>query len=247
MKTCVVIPTCNRTQLLRDCIKSVDENTGGQDLVIVVVDSSKPIIPVTSSRFETCTLPVDDSIGFSHAVNVGAEAGFSRYSADFIVWLNDDCVVYKDWFTPMYSLMEGSARNKLKVGIGVFFFSDNRWPGQPPHVFFYKNQAYPCFGCLPRNVWAELQGFDERYFSYGAETDIAFRCIQKGYLVEAVKGACIHHLYVKDEFRVAHMKSMGTSYEDLRVSMYGEDSPDDLHWMDEKGNCETHRQYGESR
>ena len=237
-EVCIVIPTCDRPKLLQDCVDSINKNTGPNSVVIVVVDSSSQFVRIESKiTIQHIRIP-PAIIGFSKVVNDGAAVGIKDYKADFVIWLNDDCIVYENWLTPMLEEM----KENTKIGIGCFYFSDARWPNTGAHVFYYRNQVYPNFGCVRANVWEQLNGFDERYFSYGSETDLAFRCLQKGHLVIPVKEAKIHHLYIKDVFRKQHVLKAG-EYEDLRVKTYGPENDNNYHWMDEEGKIETHCEY----
>lgn len=51
-------------------------------------------------------------------------------------------------------------------------------------------------GCLllaPRDAWLKLGGFDERYFMYGEDADLAFRARQAGFRPIICPEACIVH------------------------------------------------------
>ncbi|MFK4578001.1 glycosyltransferase family 2 protein [Bradyrhizobium ottawaense] len=51
-------------------------------------------------------------------------------------------------------------------------------------------------GCLllaPHNVWQELNGFDERYFMYGEDADLAFRARRAGFRPIICPESCIVH------------------------------------------------------
>jgi GT2 family glycosyltransferase len=51
-------------------------------------------------------------------------------------------------------------------------------------------------GCLllvPRDVWSKLGGFDERYFMYGEDADLAFRARRIGFRPVICPEACIVH------------------------------------------------------
>ena len=51
-------------------------------------------------------------------------------------------------------------------------------------------------GCLllvPRDAWLKLGGFDERYFMYGEDADLAFRARQAGFSPIICPEACIVH------------------------------------------------------
>ena len=50
-----------------------------------------------------------------------------------------------------------------------------------------------CFLLVPRKAWLELGGFDERYFMYGEDADLAFRARQAGFRPIICPEACIVH------------------------------------------------------
>lgn len=234
MLTRIIVPTCDRPDALNECILSIVAHTDSQQTPyeIVIVDSGKTGLHPLANKY----IRVPPALGFSRAVNAGAQAS----EADYIVWLNDDALAEPGWLSTMLSYM---AKNE-KVGIGCFYFSDLRWPGTGHHVFFYRDEVYPNFGCVRRSVWEKLGGFNPAFFSYGAETDIGHRCRDHGYHVEAVRGARVHHKYIRDTFRVNHVKKIAEQdYQALRVATYGPESDDNMHWMDESGKFETHRQY----
>lgn len=50
-----------------------------------------------------------------------------------------------------------------------------------------------CFLLVPRDAWLELHGFDERYFMYGEDADLAFRARRIGFRPIICPEACIVH------------------------------------------------------
>jgi N-acetylglucosaminyl-diphospho-decaprenol L-rhamnosyltransferase len=50
-----------------------------------------------------------------------------------------------------------------------------------------------CFLLVPRDAWLKLGGFDERYFMYGEDADLAFRARQAGLRPIICPEACIVH------------------------------------------------------
>jgi N-acetylglucosaminyl-diphospho-decaprenol L-rhamnosyltransferase len=50
-----------------------------------------------------------------------------------------------------------------------------------------------CFLLVPHDLWRELRGFDERYFMYGEDVDLAFRARRAGYRPIVCPDACIVH------------------------------------------------------
>ena len=195
MTVSIIIPTANRCNAFQDCVSSIREHTP-ESYEIVVVDSSADDRTEQASLEAGLTyMKLPSIVGFSKAVNAGSQI----CSGDHVVWLNDDCLVNPSWLTNMLRAMEEDPT----IGIGAFFFSDARWPKTGSHVFFYRNEVYPNFGCVRRQVWEQLCGFNEGYFAYGAEVDLAYRCRESGSRVVPVVGACVHHLYLQDQFLYA--------------------------------------------
>ena len=228
-KFLIVIPTVGRPAALLDCVKSIQEETEENYHMIVVGDAA------FKSTEDITVLPAPGEIGFSKAVNLGAEAIKSEY----VVWLNDDCLVDSNWLTKMGEFMGGHQH----VGIGAFFFHDTRWPNDGYNVFYYQNLVYPNFGCARRFVWEELRGFDLAFYGYGGETDLASRCRQKGWEVAPAAGARIRHLRLVDEPRKKLVSKMGDSYKQLRIMRDGDELNTNLHCMNDSGRKQTHDEY----
>jgi len=228
--TQIIVPTYDRPDDLHDCLESIQEYTKQGTYEITVVDSGKP--PSNCQHdYKFTYLQTPPNIGFSRAINTGA----ANCKTDFLVWLNDDCVVRPDWLKSMLDFMQA----EKSVGIGVFFFSDAH-KSQIGKVMFYQNEVFPNFGCIRREVWNKLKGFDEQYYSYGAETDIGFRCKKLGIEVRQASGAHIYHKCSKDDARKHHVVQMGKDFEQLRLKTRGPELKNNLYWMDELGHSQTH-------
>jgi GT2 family glycosyltransferase len=50
-----------------------------------------------------------------------------------------------------------------------------------------------CLLLIPQDVWRELGGFDQRYFMYGEDADLAYRARRLGYRPIICSDACIIH------------------------------------------------------
>ena len=238
MSVLIVIPTCGRKIALEECVASIVRCTPSPLYDIVVIDgSSKPVQLSSLCQEQIIYFRCPPNWGFTRAVNLGARC----LRGDYVVWLNDDCIVQPGWLNAMLDYLFKNHH----VGIGAFFFTDDRWPGTGAHVFFYRNLVYPNFGCVRRHVWEELGGFNEAYFAYGAETDLAFRCRARGYDVSPVPGARVHHRYLQDAARKAMVAAMGLKYQELRTSTLGPEEDGNLHWMTEDGRVQSHKAYKE--
>lgn len=65
-----------------------------------------------------------------------------------------------------------------------------------------------CFLMIPRALWAELGGFDLKYFMYGEEADLCLRAKAKGYRPAITPDAQIMHLVGASSAKLAHKQVM---------------------------------------
>lgn len=97
----IIIPTFNNISLLTNCIESVQKNTSNHE--IIIVDNGSPDFAfnyITSfiSRFDNIEyFHFDKNRGFAEAINKGLTIAKGHY----LILLNDDVIVSKDWATTM--------------------------------------------------------------------------------------------------------------------------------------------------
>jgi GT2 family glycosyltransferase len=208
------IPVYNRGSRLGDLLENLQQRTPSEiDHKIVVVDDSG------RSEHRDIVENVCDEYGVTvlfHAKNRGVAAGWNTISkfdetSDFVVILNDDVFVAKDWLSYMvYAL----AMNPKVGSIGMncrFISKDDareivrgsgkviplnvRWRG-PELVRNERFASMPieedgapgkvmcptgCFFGFRREIYNLVGGFDERYFAFYEETDFGVACAYKGY------------------------------------------------------------------
>lgn len=76
----IIIPTCNRGDLLKDAINSCCRNSAGLALEIVVVDdASEENIPAALKGYEVCYIRLNANSGSSVARNHGKSAAHGEY------------------------------------------------------------------------------------------------------------------------------------------------------------------------
>jgi glycosyltransferase involved in cell wall biosynthesis len=118
-KISVVIATCNRLSMLKNCLKSLEQQLYPKDLfeVVVVDDGSsddtgsflQSFSSGTTLRFRAVFHP---NKGVSFSRNVGIE----KASFDIIAFTDDDCILPLDWLEKISSCWESV--DKSVAGIG---------------------------------------------------------------------------------------------------------------------------------
>ena len=104
----LLIITCvyNNLSLVKDCIKSVAENTTGEFMHVLVYNypDNKEILEYLEQEKITVLDP-GKNIGCHRGFNFGFERS-KHYNPDFIVKLDDDTTVPKNWNLPMMEVLE---------------------------------------------------------------------------------------------------------------------------------------------
>ena len=190
----VIIPNWNGRSWLPGCLESLVAQTLGPAETIVVdngsIDGSVAYLRAEHPHVRVIALP--SNTGFAHAGNRGINAARSQ----FVALLNTDVVLQPDWLERMASALSKypeaaavackmlSLRERGHVydagdvlrrdGVceqrGRFEPDDGRWD-QPGEVFG------ACAGAAlyRRPAVLEVGGFDEAYFAYLEDVDLALR------------------------------------------------------------------------
>jgi GT2 family glycosyltransferase len=192
--TAVVIPNWNGMRWLADCLRSLAEQTRSPAETIVVdngsTDGSLELLRAHEPGVTVVSLATNT--GFAHAVNRGIEAA----SAELVVLLNNDVILEPDWLERMVAAIESDPRaasvaSKMvdlahpdllydagdvlrRDGAceqrGRFERDDGRFD-LPGEVFG------ACAGAAiyRRGAVLAVGGFDERFFTYIEDVDLALR------------------------------------------------------------------------
>jgi len=219
----VVIPTHDTRELTLRCLASLGD--GGVPLaeVVVVDDASSDgtAEAVRAHHPEIILLETDDNIGFSRAVNLGAE----RTTGDLILVLNSDTEVGKGAFAALTAAFS----NDKALGIGGAELIDpdgapqwraGKWP-TTSWLFAQASGLGPILSRLPgrgtvnsggvvetgavdwvtgaamvirREVWQSRGPFDTGYRFYCQDLDLCFAARCAGWSVAVIPGfKVLHH------------------------------------------------------
>lgn len=209
----VIIPNWNGKKFLTGCLDSLLKDSYGKVEIIVVDNGSHDgSVEFMESGYPSVKLvKFSENTGFSVAVNAGINA--SR--GEFIALLNNDTVVDPSWLSEMIKVMKehpeiGSTgckmlaydNHQLLDGAGDGYRRGGL-PGRIGHREIDRGQFNeqrpilgPCGGAAlyRRAMFDDIGLFDEDYFAYLEDVDMALRAQSAGYKSIYVPSAVMYHL-----------------------------------------------------
>jgi len=212
----LVIPTSYSRELVRQCLRSIREQTTYENLEVVIVDSSSGHLASAEpelAALEHRVVSYEGEFNFSTAVNRAAQAA----RGDYLVLLNDDTEVRSpDWVEKM--LAQAQAPGVGVVGCrlsypdgrvqhgGVAVHEGIPWhlylgfpadaPGYRGMLGLVRNCGAVTGACMlvSSALFAELGGFDESMAINYADTDFCLRAVDAGQrVVWTPHAVLVHH------------------------------------------------------
>ena len=207
----VVIVNYNGGDYLRGCLASLAAQTFTNFETIVIDNASTDgsLERIVEKPPHLSILKQASNLGFAGGNNVGARAGRGKWLA----LLNPDAEAAPDWLEAMMravaqrpthrmvACLQISLHDAAKLdGAGDCYLAYGyAWRGGFGHPASSAPPAGECFApcgaaaLYPRDVFLESGGFDERYFCYHEDVDIAFRLRLQGERCQFVPDARVRH------------------------------------------------------
>jgi GT2 family glycosyltransferase len=246
-RVAVVIVNFNGREHITECLESVRRQTRKPARTIVVDNDSSDGSPeLIRERFpEVELVPAGGNVGFAAANNLAARRA---EDCEWLALLNPDAFPHPEWLDALVRAAEentgfscfGSHMRRAgtvdeldgtgdvyQVG-GMAWRRDNGKPdsrARPPGEIFSPCAAAALY---PRAVFLEAGGFDERYFAYYEDTDLAFRLRLRGHRCFYEPSAVVDHV----GFAAAGAETPFTAYHSQRniVWTYVKNMPAPLFW-----------------
>ncbi len=214
----IIIPVLNLWKLTKECLESLKVHTKGNFYEVIVVDNGShdetptecPLLGNLLFGTKFHYIRLDENINFGPACNLGAQ----KAEGALLFFLNNDTLLTKDWFKPMFEVFNKNTRvmgcsplclfpdsNRVQyLGIGFDGGLSVRhpyflFPGS--HPVTRKERKFQALSgaafMIPANVFNTLGGFFPEYANGFEDMDLCCRIrINGGQLVQENRATIYH-------------------------------------------------------
>jgi len=208
-----VIVNFNGGSYLLSCIRSLSAQTYPLTKIFVVDNASTdPSLATIKQELHCEIVQLGQNTGFAAASN---HAAALAENCEWLVMLNPDAVLEPDWLEKMLEavgkqpdcalfasrLLQHDERELLDGAGDAFHVSGAHWRRGHGKVaegqYVAAEEVFsPCAAAAlyHREVFLEADGFDETFFCYGEDVDLAFRLRMMGHHCMYVPEAVAHHV-----------------------------------------------------
>lgn len=198
----IIIPAYNQFTYTYYCIRSIAENSGDVPYEVILADDCSDDLTLRINEVvrNLVISRTDENLLFLRNCNHAARQAKGNY----ILFLNNDTQVQKDWLRPLVDLMERDPKAGL-VGSrlvypdgvqqeagGIIWKDGSGWNygrdgnAMKPEYCYVRETDYISGASIMirRELWEQLGGFDERFApAYCEDSDLAFQVRKAGYKV----------------------------------------------------------------
>jgi GT2 family glycosyltransferase len=226
----IVILNYNGEELLKNCLSSVLETDYPNFEVIVVDNASKDgsllIANAFAPRSNLKIIPLEKNLGFSNGNNIGARNATGKY----LVFLNNDTVVERQWLTELVVTLErnpdvGAVQSKLlflyqpeKVQSSGNFIDSFGFTIPRIRLVTEKNKhdaveiaATGAALMIRRDLFFRIGEFESNFFVYYEDSDLSWRVYLSGKTIRLVPTSIVYH---------AEGASLGSTKLAFRINLY---------------------------
>ena len=214
MDVSIVIANWNGARLLPACLDALRAQTRPADEIIVVDNASTDdSLALLAARYpEVRALPYRRNLGFAGGMNAGVAA--SRGAV--VVALNNDAIPRPDWLSLLVAPLEADARLGATMSTMVFAHAPETIAAAG--IVVHRNglaledllgtplgalppTPRPIFGptggaaAYRRAMLDDIGHFDEDFFLYLEDVDLAWRARLRGWSALHMPGAIVSHIY----------------------------------------------------
>ena len=210
----VVVPAHNAQQFIEQSIKAIlNQVHPGAIEIIVVDDGSTDATARLVRSFPSIKYIYQENAGPAAARNRGARES----KGEIIFFTDSDCAPQPDWVAKMIPHFQDTS---VAVVAGSYGIRNGQfWLAKSIHqeIAFRHKFLMPQFPnsfgsynfCIKKNVFIELDGFDESYrYPSGEDNDLSYKIIKAGYKIYFEKSALVNHWhttslqkYLREQYR----------------------------------------------
>ena len=192
----IIIPTCNRPDLLANCLDLLaaePEIKNGLSVEVIVTDDSK------DSRTESLIAEKYSFVKWVNGPKVGPAAnrnfGAKQATGEWLFFLDDDCLPQSGWLSAYKAAINTSGFLVLE-GVTTTDRPQQRFDEEAP-VNIDGNRLWSCNFAINKTFFDQLNGFDET-FPFAAMEDVDFHTrVREHTAVKFVQNAIVVHPWRK--------------------------------------------------
>lgn len=208
----IVILNFNGFDDLEECFSSIEKiNYKNREIIFVDNNSTDDSVRFIKTNYKYVKIiELEKNYGFAKGNNVGA----SYAKGDYIILLNNDTIVDKNWLTELVN----TAKKSKKVGIvgsKIYYYDDRKtidFAGSSNDEYGYTSQIgakmmdnklinqkrkafYACGASIlfKKNLYERIGLFDPNYFIYYEDVDFCWRAWLSGFEVYYEPKSFIYH------------------------------------------------------
>lgn len=207
----IIIPNYNGIELLKNCIKTLEEQTC-PDFKVLVVDngSTDGSAEVRSEVLDLEVVALTGNTGFCGAVNIGIQ----HTGTPYVILLNNDTEADPEFVSELLAGIKKSDRlfscgammldyrNRELIDNAGDYYTALGWAvargrGKRKSDFQREKYVFSCCGgasIYRRDLIAEIGAFDEGHFAYLEDVDIGYRARIFGYQNRYIPSARVYHI-----------------------------------------------------
>lgn len=186
----VVIGTCNRRELLRECLGSlIGKISGPHEIIVIDAGSTDGTLEYLQTVGGIRVVADAERLGQAQSLN----RVFRQLDTDLICWLSDDNVLQPGMLDTAAGILAGHA----DIGLVALKTQDVRGPfTQHPYIGGLSPGARVLTanqGVIRRELFRSLGFFAEEYRDYGIDMELTMRVLLAGWKVVLTRAVAIHH------------------------------------------------------
>ncbi|MDY6846708.1 MAG: glycosyltransferase family 2 protein [Chloroflexota bacterium] len=245
----IIMPSTNNRDLIEPCLKSLFKNTNYNNFSVHIIDNDSDD-PNTLSFYQEIKTnpkikihPYHNEFNYSEANNLGA----AQSNSDLLLFLNDDMEVHNtEWLSELVQWAErpeiGVVGTKLirenriiqhaGIIIGLNGFAGHIYLNAPEHyqglfgsVDWYRDFMAVTGACqmIRRDVFEEVQGFDEGYKLAFGDIDLCLRIRNLGYRIVYTPFASIFHYEGQSRGYATPKEDIIRGFNEMKSALFVED------------------------
>ena len=191
MRISIIIPTYNRNADLRECLESLKVNSRISHEVIVLAPSVTGEIETICNEYKAKLVFDESRVDGNRVKSLWGilNFGISLASQDWVVWLNDDCLVTEGWDEKVFSNLDPKAALIVLKTFGIAEVKEFRI-GRTKFGLPCANYAF-----LKKSLGIR---FDEGFNWFHGDADISLQIASKNLIIHETKDDIVIHNHKQD-------------------------------------------------